>query len=214
VTSLALFDLDNTLLDREAAFATWRSKFIASRRLDHAALAVIDRADADGGTPREEFFAVLRRELNIGSGVDELLADYDLDYPSNFSADPGMIEAVRRLRRSGFKIGIVTNGRPTQRAKLDAAGIAEEFDAVCISAEVGSEKPDRTIFGEAARRCGAPLAGWMVGDSAEADIIGGANAGLRTIWMPRGREWTLDAHIPDHIAGSVPQAVELILGSN
>ncbi len=157
--TLALFDLDNTLLDREKAFALWAGSFIAANGLDDGALVVIDRADADGFAPREEFFTALRRELTITTEVDELLADYYVEYPSNYSAEPEIIEAVRSLRASGFKVGVVTNGPPSQWAKFEAAGIANEFDAVCISAVVGSWKPDMEIFAEAARICDVPLEG-------------------------------------------------------
>ena len=213
VTLLALFDLDNTLLDRENAFGLWADRFIASHGLGQGARAMIDRADVDGATPRDEFFARIRQELNITTEVDELVADYRVVYPSLYSAEPEMIKGVRLLRSSGFKVGVVTNGPPSQQAKLEAAGVAVEFDAVCISGMVGSRKPDIAIFREAARVCNLPLDGWMVGDSAEADIVGGGNAGLKTIWMARGRDWPSDDFVPDHIVDSIPQAVDVILAS-
>ena len=143
--------------------------------------------------------------------MDELVADYYTEYPSKFSVDSDTIEGVRLLRSSGFKVGVVTNGPPSQWSKLEAAGIAKEFDAVCISAVVGSWKPDLAIFNKAAEVCNVALEGWMVGDSAEADIVGGANAGLMTIWIARGRNWTMDSLAPDHIVDSIPQSIDVIL---
>ncbi len=213
VDALALFDLDNTLLDRQTAFTLWASGFIAATDLDDDALAVIDRADADGAAPREDFFSELRGEFGITTEVDQLLADYYREYPSKFSVQPETIEGIRLLRASGFKVGVVTNGPPSQWSKLEAVGMASEFDAVCISAVVGSWKPDLSIFRSAARACNVALEGWMVGDSPQADIVGGADAGLKTIWMARGRSWTLDGLTPDHIVDSIPQAVEVILKS-
>lgn len=210
---LALFDLDNTLLDRDMAFASWAGTFITSNGLSDDAWAVIDRADADGLAPREEFFATLRQELSITTELDELLAEYYVVYPSHYSAEPKMVEAVRSLRAAGVKVGVVTNGPPSQWAKLEAAGIANEFDVVCISEVVGWWKPDIAIFREAARICNVPLSGWMVGDSDRADIVGGANAGLKTIWIARGREWTSRDISPDHIVDSIPQAIGVILQS-
>ena len=145
--------------------------------------------------------------------MDALLAAYYDEYPSRFSVEPETIEGIRLLRSSGFKVGVVTNGPPSQWSKLEAAGIAGEFDAVCISAVVGSWKPDLQIFQRAAGACNVALEGWMVGDSAQADIVGGANAGLGTIWMARGRNWTLDDLTPDHIVDSIPQAIDVILKS-
>ncbi len=54
----------------------------------------------------------------------------------------------------------------------------------------------------------------MVGDSAEADIRGGANAGLKTIWIARGRKWTSNEFVPDHVVDSIPEAVSVILESD
>ncbi len=210
MTSLALFDLDNTLLDRERAFALWTSEFVAHHELGKGASAVIKRADADGYRPREKFFAELRGELGLTSPIDELLAEYDVQYPSKYVAEPLVIDAIRSLRAADFKVGVVTNGPVSQWAKFEAAGIESEFDAVCISSAIGANKPDLAIFKEAADRCELPLDGWMVGDSPEADIAGGIGAGLRTIWMSRGRKWgTLD-YSPEFTALSIPEAVELI----
>ncbi len=210
---LALFDLDNTLLDRERAFALWTDGFIRTHGLHPDAAAVITRADADGFAPRDAFFAEVKGELGIGTDTGELLEAYAVEYPARYTADPAMIGSVRRLRASGCKVGVVTNGPPSQWAKFEAAGIVDEFDAVCISALVGSWKPDLAIFREAARLCRVPLEGWMVGDSAEADIGGGANAGLTTIWMSRGRTWTTEGLRPDHVVDTIPQAVDVILGA-
>ena len=210
MTRLALFDLDNTLLDRDAAFAIWAQHFIDANRLPPEAWSLIELADEDGMRPRELFFAQLRTELHISTGVDDLLARYHVEYPACFSADAETIEAVRSLRTTGWKVGVVTNGATSQRAKLETVDMVDEFDAICISSIVGANKPDIRIFEEAARICGVPLDGWMVGDSAVADIGGGKNAGLRTIWMARGRTWDQTDPAPDAVAGTIPQAVAII----
>jgi HAD superfamily hydrolase (TIGR01549 family) len=166
------------------------------------------------GISRENASSELRTELGINEPVQELLADYYTEYPSKYSAEPGVIEAIRSLRAGGFKVGVVTNGPPSQEKKLQVAGIQGEFDAVCVSAIVGGvTKPDRAIFEEAARICELPLQGWMVGDSPEANIAGGITVGLRTIWMHRGREWSDFDYRPDFSASSIPEAVEIILRS-
>jgi HAD superfamily hydrolase (TIGR01549 family) len=210
---LALFDLDNTLLDRERAFGLWTQDFLAAHGLDPTAVPVIERADADGYADREQFFRAVREALGITTPLDELLADYHVRYPSKYAAAPGTVDALRSLRRAGWKVGVVTNGPPSQLAKLAAAGVEDEFDAVCVSSLVGAHKPDPAIFAEAARCCGMPLDGWMVGDSPEADIAGGSAVGLRTIWMHRGREWSLTDCSPEFSASTIAEAVGIILGS-
>lgn len=211
--TLALFDLDNTLLDRERAFGLWTEEFLGAHGLGPSAVPVIQRADADGFAPRDRFFATLRDELHLATPLDELVADYHLSYPAKYTADPATVDAVRGLRTAGCRVAVVTNGPPSQSAKLAAAGIEDEFDAVCVSSLVGAMKPDPAIFAEAARLCGLPLRGWMVGDTPEADIGGGIAAGLRTIWIDRGRDWPLAEFAPDHVVATVPEAAAIILGS-
>jgi HAD superfamily hydrolase (TIGR01549 family) len=214
MAGLTLFDLDNTLLDREAAFAIWARRFLAESQLPPSGWAKIKLADADGFKPRDLFFGEIREEFGITTAVEDLLARYHVEYPACFSVEHGTVEAVRKLRGSGWMVGVVTNGEPSQRAKLEATDLVDEFDAICISALVGAWKPDVAIFEEAARMCGLPLSGWMVGDSASADMAGGRRAGLKTIWMARGRSWDSTEPAPDAIASKIPEAVEIILGSD
>ena len=208
---VALFDLDNTLLDREAAFAGWARRFCDVWRLPDGSHAEIVAADDDGMRPREELFAGVRDRFGLEVPVDDLVEAYHVDYPAEFSCPDTSRAALRRLRSSGWKVAVVTNGPTFQQRKLEVTGLGDEVDAVCVSAVVGSWKPDPGIFAEAARRCGCELAGWMVGDSPAADIRGGQGVGLRTIWIPRGRAWDLDDPGPDAVAADVPAAVRIIL---
>lgn len=209
---LALFDLDNTLLDRDAAFAKWALLFINFHELDHSAWTVIESADEEGLRPRDQFFNLLRTSLSIRASTDELLSAYRDHYPRCYTVGDETIDAIRRLRVNGWKVGVVTNGPPSQMLKIDATNLANEFDAICISSIVGSRKPERGIFEEAARICEVPLNGWMVGDSPHADIEGGRAAGLATIWMARGRNWdALTLARPDAEAATIVDAVSRIL---
>jgi FMN phosphatase YigB (HAD superfamily) len=52
----------------------------------------------------------------------------------------------------------------------------------------------------------------MVGDAPAPDIGGGRAAGLRTIWLHRGRSWNpRDGDPPDVTVGSPVEAVQEIL---
>lgn len=214
---LALFDLDNTLIDRQAAFGSWAEHFVAERGLEAPAVELLRNLDRDGFASREEVFAALaERYPGLGS-VDELVALYRAAYPSCIPPVPEVVAQLARLREAGWKLAIVTNGPVSQHEKISRSGLAGSFDACCVSADLGIEKPDRRIFEEAALRCGAPLAGWtsrwMVGDAPGPDVAGGIAAGLRTIWMHRGRAWPETGYRPDAARGSVAEAVDLLLSA-
>jgi hypothetical protein len=83
VAGLALFDLDNTLLDREAAFAVWAKGFIEANRLPPDAWSIIKSTDEDGFKPRDLFFSEIQEALGVTTSLDELLDRYYVDYPAS-----------------------------------------------------------------------------------------------------------------------------------
>lgn len=210
VRGVVLFDLDNTLADREAAFRRWAGRFAAEHGLDGACVEFLCTEDGDGYVPRDELFAAVRDRCGVTTGVDELVRRYRAEYPRYFEPAPDVRAALTLLRAAGWKIGIVTNGPPSQNRKIASLELADLVDGICVSDEVGVDKPDRRIFELAAVRAGAPLSGWMVGDSADADIVGGHAAGLRTIWLAHGRPWDRSDVTPDAVVTTVAEAATLI----
>lgn len=217
---LALFDLDNTLIDRDGAFRLWAQRFLRARGLSdgaggasNSALAWVLEADGGGFRPREDFFAAVRDRFDLPEEPAALAQAYEDQMAEMYRPEPDVLGALAGLRSAGWKTAVVTNGPPTQETKIRAAGLDAVLDAWCISALVGAPKPERAIFEAAATRCGAALDGWMVGDTPEPDILGGIRAGLRTVWMARGRRWTVSDYAPDVIVDDVTQAAATILAS-
>jgi HAD superfamily hydrolase (TIGR01549 family) len=212
---LALFDLDNTLIDRQLAYERWVSAFTANRGLGADAVQVLFQADEDGFASRQDVFETARRKLGLAESVQELIAGYRTDYPKFFQPDHTVLQALQRLHEHGFRIGVVTNGPTSQREKLERSGLSKLLDGVCISEECGIEKPDTRIFVEAIRRCCGARdfggIGWMIGDSPYHDIAGGKATGLQTVWLSRGRTWTETDFVPDFATSNVCEAIELIL---
>jgi putative hydrolase of the HAD superfamily len=208
---LALFDLDNTLLDREAAFSRWSHAFIRENGLPQGAWRFMEAADHDGMTPKETFFEEIRTEFDISMDIEELLARYYVDYPACFTVNTETVGGLRQLRARGWRLAVISNGGPAQFAKLESTNLIGEFDAICISELVGATKPDPAMFEMAADLCETTLEGWMTGDSPDADIVGGQGVGLRTIWIARGRTWASHDPAPDAIVSTVGQAINVIL---
>jgi epoxide hydrolase-like predicted phosphatase len=62
-------------------------------------------------------------------------------------AEPRVVECVRELRRAGFKTGLLTNNALEIRERWRAVlPLAELFDIVVDSSEVGMRKPDPAIY--------------------------------------------------------------------
>jgi HAD superfamily hydrolase (TIGR01549 family) len=211
--TLLLCDLDDTLVDRGRIFGQWVTDFTVAHGVSDQDLTWIDALDAGGYTPREDFFGALVQRLGLATAVPDLVDEWTHDFPARYRCDPGVREGLIDARAKGWSLGVVTNGDATvQGRKLVAAGLDELVDAVCISGAVGVRKPERRIFELAAERAGVPLDdGWMIGDNAEADIGGGRGAGLRTVWLSRGRTWEHDAFEPDQQAPDPASAIRQVV---
>ena len=91
---------------------------------------------------------------------------------------------LAELRAAGFRLGVVSNADGRAASVLEAAGLADAFDAILDSHLEGVEKPDAEIFRRALARVGAAAAGsTFVGDILSIDVVGARNAGLRPILL-------------------------------
>jgi putative hydrolase of the HAD superfamily len=216
---LALFDLDNTLIDRDRAFRRWAAEFAASRRKPGEVGGEVEwlvQTDDDGFCPRETLFEQIRGRYALDHSVADLIATYRADLRQYIGPDRSTLEALGRLRRRGWKLGIVTNGDAFQNTKVDAAGLRAVIDGCAVSAAVGVSKPDPMIFHAAAALCGysgdgAPPCTWIIGDNPSADIAGAVACGFRCIWIDRGREWDERNYRPDLTANNIPEAVRQLM---
>ncbi|MFJ6137405.1 HAD family hydrolase [Kitasatospora sp. NPDC092286] len=211
---LALFDLDNTLVDRGSAFARWAQEFAALWGLGPEVVEWLTEIDDDGLCPKAEFFATVRERFGLAASVEDLWAQYRRRYPEFMRCEPAVLSALSELRAAQWRVGVVTNGvHETQLGAMKHAGLTELLDGWCISEAEGLRKPDPRIFSLAAQRCGVggPWTGWMAGDSVTADIAGGREAGLRTIWIRRGRSWPRAETAPDYEVDNALDAIKILL---
>ncbi|WP_392966891.1 HAD family hydrolase [Streptomyces sp. LN245] len=210
---LALFDLDDTLVDRSAGLKDWARGFTYSRRLPRDAESVICARLRERACFAD--FVDLQELLGLREDPGDLWHEYVDGLARSIRCFPGAREGLDALRSAGWSLGVATNGAADiQRAKLEATGLALLFDGICISEAVRARKPERRHFEAAASECGVlPSAGgWMVGDNPATDIGGAAAAGLRTIWVSGVREWPDGLRKPDAAVQHVAEAIELLRG--
>lgn len=213
---LLLVDLDNTLVDRAASISRWAKAYVTERtgEADPTLVSEVVRADGDGLRAKPEVAADLGRLLGLsGAEESEVIAVLRAGVLEHLRPDPAVPLALGRAREAGYVPFVVTNGNVAQQEnKMRLMGLEEHVAGMVVSEAVGVRKPDPTIFELAAQAAGASLDGaWMIGDSAEADIGGAANAGLRSVWLSRGRTLAADEPRPTAIAASLPEAVTAVL---
>ena len=114
--------------------------------------------------------------------------------------------------RKTYQLALVTNGAPDlQREKIRGAKLAQYFDAILISGEVGIGKPDTRLFMLALEALEtSPAEAVMVGDSLARDILGAQHAGLKGIWLNRSGSDPTDQVTPDVQITSLSQLHEVL----
>ena len=96
-------------------------------------------------------------------------------------------DLLRELKRS-HRLAVVSNFdyTPTARLVLEREGVADLFDTVIVSDEVGWRKPKAVIFELALRRLGVrPEQALMVGDRVDVDVAGAQAVGMAAAWINR-----------------------------
>lgn len=98
------------------------------------------------------------------------------------------IEMLESLRSAGYRIGCVTNrsfGGPAFVSEVEQHGLADFFEAMAVSCDLGYMKPHPKIFQHALDALAvAPEETAMVGDSLRADVAGAQALGMTAIWRP------------------------------
>jgi HAD superfamily hydrolase (TIGR01549 family) len=133
----------------------------------------------------------LFRRLHVGSeqmpsaalhaeAVRELLG------PSSLVPYADVPPTLERLRRSGMRMGIVSNWQRGLSHFLRELRILDYVDFVVVSAEVGFQKPDVQMFEIAAERMGlAPGQILHIGDHPEQDVGAAKACGYQTLHLVR-----------------------------
>jgi len=98
---------------------------------------------------------------------------------------PYTIEILDYLKQKDYKMHLITNGfESVQFKKIKNSGIADYFIEVITSESSNSLKPHKDIFEYALKNANATVTdSIMIGDNESADIQGGINVGMDTIFV-------------------------------
>lgn len=141
-----------------------------------------------------EAFEIFKMKFSMET-IDALAVSYIAELPVDNHLFDGTVEILEYLT-SKYKLHIITNGyEEVQHLKLKNSGIGGFFSTVTTSEEVGAKKPNPIIFTTALEKAGAnPKHSLMVGDSFEADILGAAAVGMRTLFYNYRNETVPENH--------------------
>lgn len=208
-----MLDLDNTLIDRAAAFRRWAVRFTAAVGAPPGEADWLVSEDRDGLEPRERLAASIRARLGLGSWQEaRVLAHLRRGLVDDIELDPAVPLSLAQASAAGWVPVVVTNGTVRQQElKLRRTGLDRHLAGWVISEGAGVRKPEPLIFRLAAEKCSGDLdRAWMIGDSADADIGGAHRLGIRSIWLHRNRAWAARDFAPTHIMDTCAQAITAV----
>ena len=208
------FDLDHTLLDFDAAE-------------DIALTQLLEEEGVEDIQVYKDFYVPMNKSLwkdleqkkitkseLINTRFAKLFAHFGIEKDGAYLAEryqfflskqgqtfPGVEDLLRKLISQGYELYAATNGITyIQTGRLKQSGIAPYFKEIFISEQLHTQKPDAEFY----EKIGACIPNFnknhalMIGDSLSADIQGGQNAGIDTVWYnPQHLENTTQLH-PTH----------------
>lgn len=211
MTRLAVFDLNDTLVDNAGAIDGWFTELASERALGPPGLAFLRAEQQRPAAPEESLRAIIDH-FGFTESPADLQRDLARRLPRLAVTFDGVLPGLRALRQRGWRTALLTSGTAAeQRAKLETS-LLDLFDVLCFSGDEGMSKPDPAIWRLVADRGGcAPECAWMVGDSLSYDIAGAATAGMATIWVCGGAPLPEDGPRPDVIVDSIAEVFPILM---
>ncbi|MDF2441173.1 MAG: putative hydrolase of the superfamily [Abditibacteriota bacterium] len=191
IMKAVLFDLDGTLLDRDASlrqFVAAQYQRFQTYLKDIPADEYLSRfieLDCRGHVWKDKVYQQLVSEYSIsGLGWRQLLEDYEILFMQYCVPFPNLFLMLDTLQERKYSLGLLTNGLGTfQTRAIQGLGIEQYFDTILISETEGIKKPDIQTFQRALDNLRVEAsASVFVGDHPQTDIAGAKCAGMKTIW--------------------------------
>jgi len=105
--------------------------------------------------------------------------------PTKNSLFPYTVEILNYLKEKKYTMHLITNGfEKTQWSKIQNSKIDHYFTHMITSEASNSMKPEKEIFEYALNKANATISeSIMIGDNQSADIKGGIDAGMDTVFV-------------------------------
>lgn len=220
-----LFDLDDTILDfKKAEKAALQNTLrqlniepephILSRysEINQAQWKLLELGQLTRDELKPRRYQLLFEEFGLDRSAQQAAAIYEQQLGIGHYFIDGAEEALIRLSVS-CRIYIVSNGTAVvQHSRIASSGIEKYISGLFISQEVGCDKPSPEFFSRVFGSIDnfSKDEAVIIGDSLSADIRGGINAGITTIWFNPNASANETDIIPDYEIQHLSQLDELL----
>ena len=206
-----LFDLDHTLLDFDTAEDVALTQLLKEEGVTDIQAYKDYYVPMNKSLWKDLELKKIRKQELVNTRFSKLFSYFGIEKDGVYLAEryqfylaqqgqvfSGAMELLDSLIDRGYELYAATNGITTiQTGRLAQSGLAPYFNQVFISEQLQTQKPDALFY----EKIGQQIAGFskektlMIGDSLTADIQGGNNADIDTIWYnPHHLENHIQAH--------------------
>lgn len=197
-----LFDLDGTLLNRDASLEAFiryqydRFPQVVGHIPKDVYCEAFIKFDQRGYVWKDKVYQRMISEFKLkGVTPEELLHDYVSEFKHHCVPFPNLVAMLEELTSRNLTLGIISNGfGQFQMDNIKALGIHGYFDAIFISEWEGLKKPEANLFYRALSKLGAsPEESLFIGDHPENDVHAAKRIGMKGVWKKDNHWETPDA---------------------
>lgn len=194
MTNAIAFDVYGTLIDTQAVTSrltelvgdkapaitrAWRQK-----QLEYSFRRGLMRDYCDFSVCTREALVFACREASVEISDDAL--EQAMQAYADLEAFADVRPGLETLHRDGISLYAFSNGsRKAVERLLRRAEIDDYFTGIVSVEDVRSFKPDPAVYAHLLQSCGLPAAHVYLVSGNPFDVLGAANAGLRTAWLHR-----------------------------
>lgn len=228
IYTCVLLDVDNTLLDFDAAERQALTEMLTEYELPHDAEAYevyhkVNRelwdALAKGQLSKAKLFQTRFQRYMKAAGMPDngkgpaMNDRYEELLATHADLIPGALTALQELGEVATLATVSNGATAVQQARIRDSGVERYMDGVYISEKVGVAKPSAKLFEHVLKDLGITNRSrvLMVGDDLLADIKGGQNAGLDTCWVNFRNEENHTSVRPKYEIHSYEELYQLVM---
>ncbi len=195
------FDLDNTLVNRDASIDKFAHHLIKTMSFELRNACpiqvsnIIKEQDCGGYLTENSAYSKILQALGCELSLklswiknkrpEDLSLFWTNDFPKCTVEMSGAANLINYLHQQAYHLGVISNGAElSRRSTLEATSFKHLLSQMVSSENFGVSKPDPSIFEHTAKLAGYKTEECIYfGDHPVNDILGATGSGMRAVWL-------------------------------